>query len=466
MAFRANFTVTVRLLVLAYLAWGGVAWADQWVGGTHPIRWSNGLRTEDLRFNALSANPRANPRMVEVPLSTATYNLQSGDPILREQLEDPAARAFFGYVVSCALSANQQVQWQDGQGNAYQWQGRLGLCPGWAQGPASVQCQRWVSACVLARNNAEGRRVLISGRGQHPASTQAFSPQPQVSVDPYLPGVQVPTASALPCQVPEQGVHRNCGFRLEYVGQCQPGQQVQVGAGGVPVGAACGTGPLGQTLAGTAVLRVCSGLHACNAATALAQSEGTCGSFLPAVAFTCPASGAFSVLSAPFSSTQAVQVQVAVSGATYPASESQLFSVREGAFFGNLFGPGALAPGVDVHVAQGVLHRLIPAVAGSVYPKMYACHDPGWTAVEAWSTSRLCTQPGVSCVAQPLGACNATVQVAGYVGLRCQLDNVGGSGGYGQCQGLGEEPFTEVVTPWLNQPCDVVGNPSACLRAQ
>lgn len=466
MAIVKNSKSTGRWLALAVLAWVGGAWADQWVGGGNGLRWTNGLRTEDLRFNALSANPQANPRMVQVPLSTATYNLQSGDSILREQLEDPAARAFFGYVVSCALDSTQQVQWQDSQGNSYQWQGSLGLCPGWAQGAASLQCQRWVSACLLARNNAEGRRVLLSGRGQHPVSTQAFSLQPQVSVDPNLPYSHTPAASTQPCQVPEQGLHRSCGFKLEHVGQCQPGQQVQVGAGGVPPGAACGTQPLGQTLAGTALLRVCSGLHACNEATALAQSDGTCGTFLPAVAFTCPVSGSFSVLSASYSSAQQAQVQVAVSGATYPASEIQLFSVREGAFFGNLFGPGALASGVDVHVAQGVLHRLTPAVVGSVYPRMYACHDPGWTAVDAWSSSRLCAQPGVNCVALPLGACNATVQGAGYVGLRCQQDNVGGSGGYSQCQGVGEPAFTEVVTPWLQQPCEVVGDPSACLRSQ
>jgi hypothetical protein len=29
-----------------------------------------------------------------------------------------------------------------------------------------------------------------------------------------------------------------------------------------------------------------------------------------------------------------------------------------------------------------------------------------------------------------------------------------------------EEPFTEVVTPWLHRPCDVVSNASACLRSQ
>ena len=454
----------LKLMCAALLLCGSMARA---AGGDddYSVRWTNGLSTEDLRFNALSANPQANPRMVLVPLSTAVYDLTTGDPVLREQLADPSARAFFGYLVSCALDDSQQVQWQDSQGQTYQWQGSLGLCPAWAHGPPSLQCQQWVSACLLARNNAEGKRVLLSARGNQNSRPASFTQQPRLRTDPYLPYSHALVASTQTCQVPEQGPFRGCGFHREYVGRCAPGQPVQLGAGGVPPSEPCGGAALGEILSGTAVLRVCSGLNGCDAATALAWSAGTCGTALPAVAFTCPASGTFSVLSAPYDSTQSASVRVEARNATYPASESWIFPVREGAFFGNLFGPGALAAGVDVHVASGVLHKVVTLVTGAIYPKMYACHDPNWAAAQAYFSRRLCAQPGINCAAQSLGPCNATVLSIGYVGPRCQSDNASGVGDYGQCMRPDGLFQSEVVTPYLHQPCDAVSDPNACLSS-
>lgn len=49
--------------------------------------------------------------------------------------------------------------------------GQLGLAPTWGTEECGESCQRWVSACVLARTNYWGVRVEISMRGAHPALT-------------------------------------------------------------------------------------------------------------------------------------------------------------------------------------------------------------------------------------------------------------------------------------------------------
>jgi hypothetical protein len=454
---------TLVVLVLAVVAWAVPAQAE----GDSGIRWTNGMPTEALRFNALSANPRANPRMVAQALRTANYALGTGDVDLREQLADPGARKFMEYTVSCALGPGQRVEWMDRAGNPYVFEGKLGLCPAWNTGPASLDCQRWVSACVLARNNAEGKRVLFSGRGNKPGPGP-FIPKPQVETDRFQLYTRTPVASMVACDPFEVGVSRNCGFKPERVGQCNPGETVHLGAGGVPTDLTCGSAPLGETLEGTVVLRVCEGLNGCNKGlAALAESEGTCGTFQPAVSFTCPSTGVFSVVSGAWNSADRAAARVEVVNATYPASEEQIFSLREGGFYGNIFGPGALAPGVNVWVdSTGELHKDVDNVhvAGSIYPKMFACTAPGWTRADAYANERLCAVPGENCVAKVVGRCDATVTAGSYTGPRCQVDDATGHGDYGQCMDTAGAVYSQVVTPHLSGRCDNVSDPASCAR--
>lgn len=449
---------------LAALALLGLAWAGPARAADDDIRWTNGLRTEDVRFNALSANPRANPLMVELPLDPKTYDLSEGDPVLRQQLEDPSARTFMEYLVSCALEPGQAMKWTDRSGQSYEWKGRIGLCPEWAYGPASEECQRWVSACVLARNNAYGYRVLFSGRGDKPSDPKPFLPAPSVRTDPFIRFTELPVASTQECGSPEKGFHRDCGFQLEQVGRCRTGDRVHLGAGGVPTDFACDSAPLGKTLEGLMMLRVCDGLAACDEAAALAQSDGTCGTYLPAVSFTCPASGTFSVLSAPYVSSEVGRVEVAAIDASYPAREEEVFFMREGAFYGNLFGKEALNKAVDVYVDEdGALHKDTGLqVQGPIYLGMYACHAPTWEHAEAYASERLCTLPGMNCVAQPVGNCEDEVKSGNYAGPRCQLTNATGLGDYGKCVDPVGEVHEEVVSPHLNQPCELVNDSYAC----
>jgi hypothetical protein len=460
---RSSCRTLVTLLV-AVLAWAGSARAEGPSGDEYSIRWTNGLHTADLRFNALSTNRSAGPEMVLRPLRTDVYRRGTGNPILRNQLADPSARAFMKYVVECALTPAQQVLWEDFTGVVHRFEGRLGLCSAWEDGAPSLACQRMVSACVLARNNAEGKRVLFSGRGNR-AIAPAFSPKPQVSVDPFKGYTRAVVESVMDCTVPESGVSRACGFQTERVGTCKPGDTVSVGAGGVPDTSVCGAAPLGATLSGTVVMRVCEGLHGCNASRVmLAQSEGTCSSYLPAVSFTCPARGVFSVMIGSYDTTQTAEAVVAARGdsspVTYPASERQIFKVREGAFYGNLW--AGIAPGVHVYVdEEGRVHKDVQnvQVAGSIYPKMYSCQSPTFTSADAYANERLCTLPGTNCVARPLGRCDAVVGM----GRRCNLNDASGNGDYGQCVGLSStEVYGEVVTPYLLDACDNVSDLATC----
>jgi len=452
---------TLAVLMLAVVAWATPAQAE----GDSGIRWTNGLPTKDLRFNALSANPRANPRMVAQALRTETYALFTGDVELREQMADSSARKFMEYTVSCALMPDQRVEWTDRSGIPYVFEGKLGLCPGWNTGPATLDCQRWVSACVLARNNAEGKRVLFSGRGNRPMAPEPFIPKPEVETDLFQRYSFTRVPSTLECDPFEVGVYRNCGFQPERVGQCTPGTRVYVGAGGVPAGYACGSAPLGETLEGTMVLRVCEGFNACSGLTALAQSGGTCSTYLPAVSFDCPRSGVFNVMSGARNSAETGKVRVEAMNGTYPATEQQLFSQREGGFYGNIFGFGALAPGVDVWVdGTGQVHKDVSNihVTGSIYPKMFACQDPRWTRADAYANERLCAVPGENCVAQVVGRCNAVVTAGSYTGPRCQVDDATGYKDYGQCVDPAGVVYPQVVAPQLSEPCANVSDSFAC----
>jgi hypothetical protein len=434
-----------------------------WSVDAHATRWGNGLSTSDLRFNALSANPEANAKMVNAPLRSDMYNRYTGDQLLRDQLEDPSARNFMSYVVSCALKPEQSLSWTSRDGTPYTWQGELGLCPEWSGGSASSECQRWVSACVLSRNNAWNRRVLFSARGYLGYAPSVLTPAASVEADLFERYTTTRVPSTLACSGPTAGVARSCGFQPAKVGHCSRGSRVHVGGGGTPWDFSCPGPTLGHMVSGDMVFRVCEGLGACDGSRALAQSQGTCGGILPAVSFLCPASETFSVMTAPYYSTATGQVDIQSWNGSYPANEKEIFPIREGAFWGTIFGYDAVAPGVHVYVdANGIVHGKNPApvVEGSIYPKMFSCQAPTWSDATAYATARLCTLPGQNCVAKPLGRCDATLTEYPY-GTRCRLSEASGIGDYGKCVGSDGAISLEVITPYLNTPCDLVDS-QAC----
>jgi len=127
----------------------------------------NALSANALSANALSANALSANALSANALSA---NALSANALTASALTDPLAREFLRYVVSCALDENDGFSMRI-DGKKYDFPGGLGLAPEWgrSRGSCDGECQRWVSACVLARVDAAGVKRIISLRGDHPA---------------------------------------------------------------------------------------------------------------------------------------------------------------------------------------------------------------------------------------------------------------------------------------------------------
>ncbi len=433
---------------------------------TQDIRIANSLRSFDLLFNALTANPVAVAVMSSKPLSTAMYAAVSGAPELNIQLHDPSARVVMKYIAECALKSTDVVEWKDPfDGVAYKFTGSLALCPKWAFDAPDAACLERVSACVLARNNVEGKRVELSMRGEYAENPSAFKLEAKVPTNVYKPFTESRVSSTYSCFWSVSGSNRNCGYRPDFAGRCTPGTQVTVGAGGRPP-LSCGSAPVGATWSGRSVLRVCSGLSACDVADGrrLAESQGSCGSTFPAVTFTCPANGTFTAMVGAYNSSQTTSATVAtLAPARLPAREEVVFNLREGAFFGTIFDAKKLAEGVNVYVDKsGKVVRPSATVKGSVYRGMFACHAPEWSTGAAYLTKRLCAVGSDQCAAVATGSCTAVVFKDGT--RRCNLEDgplVVGDGDFGLCRSPDGILWKSPVTTDLNCACDVVGSRNA-----
>jgi hypothetical protein len=82
-------------------------------------------------------------------------------------MTDPGTRASAEYIVECALPAGHFItKVVDGQ--AYVYEGQLGLAPEWETESCDEDCQQWVSACMLARTNVSGEHVVLWIQADHP----------------------------------------------------------------------------------------------------------------------------------------------------------------------------------------------------------------------------------------------------------------------------------------------------------
>ncbi len=89
--------------------------------------------------------------------------------------EDQDFQDTIRYLVECALPEGESVT-KNIQGQTLTFQGMLGLAPEWEDGACDVDCQEWVSACMLARTNASGETVAIWLQADHPALGMDSSP--------------------------------------------------------------------------------------------------------------------------------------------------------------------------------------------------------------------------------------------------------------------------------------------------
>ncbi|MEO8212330.1 MAG: hypothetical protein ABI560_04015 [Myxococcales bacterium] len=144
-------------LSLATLLAGCGGEGDEVSASSSALEATNALSANALSANALSAN-------------ALSANALSANALSANGLRDPLARQFLKYVVSCALPASSTITMSI-DGASYSFVGQLGLAPQWGapNGSCDRSCQRWVSACVLARVDYAGVERLISLRGEHPA---------------------------------------------------------------------------------------------------------------------------------------------------------------------------------------------------------------------------------------------------------------------------------------------------------
>jgi hypothetical protein len=121
---------------------------------------ANALTANALTANALTANA--------LTANALTANALTANALTANALRDPLSRELLKYIVSCALDDNDSITVQI-DGRSYEFDGSLGLAPEWgkAHGSCDGSCQRWISACVLARVDAMGVKREISVRGDN-----------------------------------------------------------------------------------------------------------------------------------------------------------------------------------------------------------------------------------------------------------------------------------------------------------
>jgi hypothetical protein len=97
-------------------------------------------------------------------------NALTANALTANALRDPLSRELLKYIVSCALDEDDEVSFKI-DGKKYEFPGSLGLAKDWGNkyGSCDGECQRWVSACVLARVDHAGVKRMISIRGDNKA---------------------------------------------------------------------------------------------------------------------------------------------------------------------------------------------------------------------------------------------------------------------------------------------------------
>lgn len=471
----------------------------------------NGLSVAALEHNAITANKAALLVLSRFPLTTSTlegtnpavaaaYHSMDASTNMGDQLHDAVAQEAMQYVVACALGRDQRVSYHNRFGDNVTFSGGLGICGtqggatspvgDWSAAAPTSDCLELVSACLMARTNALGKRIFLSLRGQPsapsllPAQLPVFSLAGSVPTQVhYKEGARV--ASYQACATSRSGVARDCGWTAKSIGRCVAGEVVTIGAGANVT--SC-SDPLGSA-SGDTMLRVCRGLYGCDTTTPayaspyagmIGQNDDACAGHNPSVQFVCPANGPlvdpadpvtrygyYSVMMAPHDSASTLSgtETIAVTSGVYPATERQVFSYPEGGFFGNIFQPTQLGAGIATRVL------LTGAVADSLvlnpgtdppvmFKDMHACYADEWTDGVAELTGRMCLAS--------TGTCG--IRIAGPCSSRCAIldgPEIVGDGDYHGCRDFTGRSWSKPVTTFLNYPCDLgtpasFGHPATC----
>lgn len=477
----------------------------------------NGLASEAFRINALTTNKQALGILTD-----SHHRLRDAlrDPYIARQLLDPNARAVLHEIIRCALPASETIDYANAAPASFSVRGELGLCRTSDPDLSSAECQEFVTACVAARVNALHKSIPISLRS---VLAPLASPHSKVSTTKEFresepgsdPAQGIPVGSFdASCTPPGK-----CGWQAAYVGTCDPGTDVTLV---INDAAACSSATLRVCAGIHGCFRPRSG-YALPADFPPSgptryleygqEKHGVC-TGAPLV-FPCPSdegvAGYFSTmvrLDAPGPSHEPYQAVAQRGGArAFPAPEADAFPFLEGAFYGNLFRPDQLKRSCEVTVdgteltltcvpgpardrgdaascsrPLAVLPRISAAgVPGAdaclvkepslPYADIYACYSYAQQvenndtdeAGAAPLNSRLCDLPGAGahCFPHALRRCH----YANGKGLCTAIEGKGGA--YGECHGEDGDSATayhRIVTTYLNEPCDVIGEGRECAR--
>lgn len=72
-----------------------------------------------------------------------------------------SGRTTLSYLVKCALPTGRSITKKDQNGASYTFRGSVGVAPAWETGTCDTNCQKWVSACILAHINTTGTNLAI-----------------------------------------------------------------------------------------------------------------------------------------------------------------------------------------------------------------------------------------------------------------------------------------------------------------
>ncbi|KYF78059.1 hypothetical protein BE11_12070 [Sorangium cellulosum] len=405
-----------------------------------------------LEPGALSRNEVLLAALMDHKLSTeALETILSTAPRMAELFLDARAGdadELMEVIVSCALDPEQDVE-ATIHDVKFAWRGKLGLCGersplgSWGQEPPTQGCLEAVSSCVLARMNALKRQVPISIRGQ---DASLFVLRDRVHVERELRD-RTPIASFEACTAggTDDREKRDCGWQAAYVGRCEPKFSVTLERD-----------PLFED---QTMVRVCKGIYGCDheqpdvaSSRALPYYAGFVAGFdeKEKISFPCPQGGLFSVMLASPDLKKELPPELDVrpsrgTPAQYPAREEEVFTYREGSFFGDVF--------------RGPKDR-------------YACYSDIWSHGKAHLTDRLCAGPSdegcllhepYPCRAAPKGDADTA---PAYTQL-CFGEAEAPGSAYLDCEGEQRvrPPWQHGITVFLSDPCALSSDRKLCLLA-
>ncbi|WP_394821024.1 hypothetical protein [Pendulispora albinea] len=425
---------------------------------------------------------KKNAKLRERLSSGALGDIQAfgdADPEIAAALKTPETQTLMAYVVSCALPAGDGIVYDPHDGTPpLAWRGKHGVCSGW-KGNATAACREVVSSCVLARTNALGKRVPISMRGDGVTYNVALRDKVRVDtqyrkIDPSNPDIEnngKPIPSFEACKEPysDDGSKRGCGWHPLHVGRCIAGTKVTMST------------PASHCASGAPVmLRACAGIYGCQSNEPidpdapyhawLQDGDATCANKNGAtVSFVCPGNGPtvsgiktgyFSLMMAsqfakengvpeldPSSLVDNVEGSAPVAPFHYPATEREIFTYEEAAFYGDLFS------------SKNSREQSRTAV---LYGAMHACFSEVSNTAENQLADRLCGDPNASfqCFPNKPKPCYPPPPTG-----RCDTRTAGNGPSYDTCHeasGIWRQP----LTVYLNDPCDLSHVSAGCLFAR